>query len=103
MLISIDYDSPARMEKYLSKINIYGRMIKIEHTIFALPFALAALLLANKENPVTLRLAFLIVMAVVWARSAGMGFAVRHKFPTAAGRRKRKAAAIHVCSSQSFF
>jgi len=74
LLIDIDYDNSINMEKYLSKINIYGRMIKIEHTIFALPFALAALLLANKENPVTFRLAFWIVMAVVWARSAGMGF-----------------------------
>lgn len=62
------------MQKYFSKFNIYGRMIKFEHTIFALPFVLSALLLANKENPVTLRLAFWIVMAVVWARSAGMGF-----------------------------
>lgn len=62
------------MQKYFSKINVYGRMIKFEHTIFALPFALSALLLANKEKPVTLRLAFWIVMAVVWARSAGMGF-----------------------------
>jgi len=49
-------------------------MIKFEHTIFALPFALSALLLAHRVNPVTPRLIFLIVMAVVWARSAGMGF-----------------------------
>jgi 4-hydroxybenzoate polyprenyltransferase len=57
-----------------AKIAVYGRMIKFEHTIFALPFALSALLLANRVNPVTPQLFFWIVMAVVWARSAGMGF-----------------------------
>jgi 4-hydroxybenzoate polyprenyltransferase len=49
-------------------------MIKFEHSIFALPFALSALLLAHRVTPVTPRLVFLIIMAVVWARSAGMGF-----------------------------
>ncbi len=49
-------------------------MIKFEHSIFALPFALSALLLAHRVKPVTPRLVFLIIMAVVWARSAGMGF-----------------------------
>ena len=49
-------------------------MIKFEHTIFALPFALSALLLAHRVNPVTPRLVFWIIMAVVWARSSGMGF-----------------------------
>jgi 4-hydroxybenzoate polyprenyltransferase len=49
-------------------------MIKFEHSIFALPFALSALILANRVSPVTPRLVLLIIMAVVWARSAGMGF-----------------------------
>ena len=49
-------------------------MIKFEHTIFALPFALAALLLAHRENPVSPRLVFWIIMAMIWARSAAMGF-----------------------------
>ena len=31
----------------LSKIHTYGRLIKFSHTVFALPFALAAVLLAN--------------------------------------------------------
>ena len=60
--------------KAYAKITVYGRMIKFEHSIFALPFALSALLLAHQVNPVTPRLIFLIIMAVVWARSAGMGF-----------------------------
>lgn len=49
-------------------------MIKFEHTIFALPFAISALLLAHRENPITFRLVFWIIMAMVWARSAAMGF-----------------------------
>ncbi len=56
------------------KAFVYSRMIKIEHSVFALPFALAALLLANRVTPVTPSHIFWIVMAVVWARSAGMGF-----------------------------
>ncbi|MFH1071766.1 MAG: UbiA-like polyprenyltransferase [Candidatus Glassbacteria bacterium] len=60
--------------KASAKIAVYGRMIKFEHSIFALPFALSALLLAHRVNPVTPRLVFWIIMAVVWARSAGMGF-----------------------------
>ncbi|MBI4633853.1 MAG: UbiA family prenyltransferase [Deltaproteobacteria bacterium] len=49
-------------------------MIKFEHSIFALPFALSALLLAHREHPVTWRLVFWIIMAMLWARSAAMGF-----------------------------
>ena len=62
------------VEKLRSKTGIYGRMIKFEHSIFALPFALSALLLAHREYPVTWRLVFWIIMAMVWARSAAMGF-----------------------------
>jgi 4-hydroxybenzoate polyprenyltransferase len=62
------------VKKISLKIVVYGRMIKFEHSIFALPFALAALFLAHRLNPVTPRLVFWIIMAVVWARSAGMGF-----------------------------
>ena len=63
-----------RLNKFYSKTLVYGRMIKFEHTIFALPFALASLLLAHRENPVSPRLIFWIVMAMIWARSAAMGF-----------------------------
>jgi len=56
------------------RILIYGRMIKFSHTIFALPFALAAVVLANRLVPVTgYRLGW-ILAAMVAARSAAMGF-----------------------------
>ncbi|OPY69663.1 MAG: putative aliphatic sulfonates transport permease protein SsuC [Syntrophorhabdaceae bacterium PtaU1.Bin034] len=53
---------------------MYGRMIKFEHTVFALPFALAALLLAMRQSAVAFSQFFWIIMAMVGARSAAMGF-----------------------------
>jgi len=49
------------------------RMIKIEHSIFALPFALVAAFLAASGFP-TLRTLGLILAAMVLARSAAMAF-----------------------------
>ncbi len=56
------------------RTGVYARMIKFEHTIFVLPFALAALLLAMRHYPVTFRQIFWIIVAMVGARSAAMGF-----------------------------
>jgi len=55
-------------------ILTYGRMIKFSHTIFALPFALAAVVLANRQVPITFYNLFWILIAMVAARSAAMGF-----------------------------
>jgi 4-hydroxybenzoate polyprenyltransferase len=57
-----------------ARIFTYGRMIRFSHTIFALPFALAAVVLANRQAPVTLYGLFWILVAMVAARSAAMGF-----------------------------
>ncbi len=62
------------MVKYINKTITYGRMIKFQHTIFALPFALAAVVLARHEAAITARMLFWIVLAMVGARSAAMGF-----------------------------
>ncbi len=48
-------------------------MIKIEHTVFALPFAFMGALLAARGLP-TARQAFFILLAMVGARSAAMAF-----------------------------
>src|SRR5215207_3353586 len=48
-------------------------MIKIEHTLFALPFAFLGMLLAAGGWP-PWRTVFWIVVAMVGARSAAMGF-----------------------------
>jgi 4-hydroxybenzoate polyprenyltransferase len=49
-------------------------MIKFSHTIFALPFALAAAILAQRYHPLRLADLFWIILAMVGARSAAMGF-----------------------------
>ena len=57
----------------LNKIRIILEMIKFEHTIFALPFAFTAALLAAHGLP-PWRTIILIIVAMVGARSAAMGF-----------------------------
>ncbi len=58
----------------LQSIQTYGRMIKFSHSIFAAPFALAALVLGSGIAPIELSRLFWIVVALVAARSAAMGF-----------------------------
>lgn len=57
----------------LARAGVYGRMIKFSHSVFALPFALTAAALAAAEG-VSLRQIGWIVVAMVGARSAAMGF-----------------------------
>ena len=52
----------------------YGKLIRFSHTVFALPFALAAVALAWPTHPVSLRTFIWILVAMVGARSAAMGF-----------------------------
>lgn len=49
-------------------------MIKFPHTVFALPFALSALVMAWESHPVSIRKLVWILVAMVGARSAAMGF-----------------------------
>ena len=53
---------------------IYGRMVKFSHSIFALPFALAAVILAQRQVPLQWLDLVWILIAMVSARSAAMGF-----------------------------
>ncbi|HUX08985.1 MAG TPA: hypothetical protein VMW51_00005, partial [Terriglobia bacterium] len=52
-----------------SKLRITLEMIKVEHSVFALPFALTGAMLAAQGWP-TWRQIFWIVVAMVGARSA---------------------------------
>src|SRR5580698_8379401 len=61
------------MTAILSKISTTLEMIKWEHSIFALPFALTAMLLAADGLP-PWRTVVWIVVAMVAARSAAMAF-----------------------------
>ncbi|MBW1650392.1 MAG: UbiA family prenyltransferase [Deltaproteobacteria bacterium] len=56
------------------KILTYGKMIKFSHTLFALPFALSAIVLALKSNPIDVWDILWVVVAMAGARSAAMGF-----------------------------
>lgn len=57
----------------LRNLKITLEMIKIEHTLFALPFALLGAVLAARGLPAARQL-FWIVIAMVGARSAAMAF-----------------------------
>jgi 4-hydroxybenzoate polyprenyltransferase len=52
----------------------YGKMIKFSHTIFALPFALSAVVLAWQTHVPSFWDLVWILLAMVGARSAAMGF-----------------------------
>jgi 4-hydroxybenzoate polyprenyltransferase len=77
--------SPSSTAKFL-------RMVKFEHTLFALPFALAAATLAARGYGISVWRVLGIVVAMAGARTAAMGFnriADRHfdaKNPRTAGR-----------------
>src|ERR1700678_513449 len=61
------------MQKLWDKTRTTLEMIKWEHSIFALPFALTATLLAARGLP-SLRTLLLILLAMVSARSCAMAF-----------------------------
>ena len=64
------------MASLVDSIRKYGSLVKFAHTVFALPFALLAFLLALKEPGArfTWLLLLQILCCMVFARSAAMGF-----------------------------
>ncbi|HEY0707303.1 MAG TPA: UbiA-like polyprenyltransferase [Polyangia bacterium] len=52
----------------------FGRMVKFSHTVFAMPFALAAAAIAARDHGITPGRVFAIVIAMIGARTAAMGF-----------------------------
>jgi 4-hydroxybenzoate polyprenyltransferase len=67
-------ETPADPRGSLARLATFGRMVKFEHTVFALPFALAAAALAARGHGLgVMRLAG-IVVAMAGARTAAMGF-----------------------------
>lgn len=57
-----------------SKLVRYANMVKLPHTVFALPFALVGVTLASYVAPVTGRALVWVVIAFTAARFAAMGF-----------------------------
>jgi 4-hydroxybenzoate polyprenyltransferase len=58
----------------LASVATFGRMIKFSHTVFALPFALASAAIAARGHGITASRLIAIVLAMVAARTAAMGF-----------------------------
>ena len=58
----------------LERILAYGKMIKFSHTVFALPFALSAVILAQRQHQMIISDIFWILVAMIGARSSAMGF-----------------------------
>lgn len=65
---------PLKIATLKSKAANYGRLVRFSHTVFALPFALSSVALAWPKHPVTMRILLWILVAMVGARTAAMGF-----------------------------
>ena len=99
----------------LNRLRTYASFVRISHSVFALPFALTGALLAARHVPLTWARVAWIVVAMVAARSAAMGFnrLVDARFdrlnPRTAGRElpagrmsRREAVAFVVVASAAF-
>lgn len=66
--------SPSLADKPASTLQSVGSLVKFSHTIFALPFALAAVVLALPYGSFTWTKLLLIVLAIAAVRTAAMAF-----------------------------
>lgn len=64
------------MKKFTTGISRYLSLIKFSHTIFAMPFAMTGFFLAStqEEFGFSVRLLILVVLCMIFARSAAMAF-----------------------------
>jgi len=62
------------MTPRMTRLATYLSFVRFSHTVFALPFALTGALLATREHAITWAQVGWIVLAMVSARSAAMGF-----------------------------
>jgi len=67
-------EEEAGSDRSWEKAVTYAQMIKISHTVFALPFGLAALVMLGQDYVVSAGTVLWIIVAIVGARSAAMGF-----------------------------
>jgi len=64
------------MRSLLSSVSQYISLVRFSHTVFAMPFALIGFSLAvsTDEHQFSLRLLLLIILCMIFARNAAMGF-----------------------------
>lgn len=60
--------------KFFRNLIEFGHMIKFSHSVFALPFALSGAILADQKVALTWPVLVWVLVAMVAARSAAMGF-----------------------------
>lgn len=58
----------------IQRLHTYASFVRFSHSVFALPFALTGALLASRHVPLTWSRVGWILVAMVGARSAAMGF-----------------------------
>jgi 4-hydroxybenzoate polyprenyltransferase len=58
----------------IDRVGTYLSFVRFSHSVFALPFALTGALLASRQHPVGASQAVWIIVCMVTARSAAMGF-----------------------------
>ena len=60
----------------MGRLKNYSRLVKFEHTLFALPFALMGFFFAleNDHSQLNIKLLLLVLLCMVFARNAAMGF-----------------------------
>lgn len=56
------------------QLKLWGSVIRFSHSVFALPFALSMFVVLSRDYPITAEFLAYIVIAVVSARTAAMGF-----------------------------
>ncbi len=64
------------MSRFFNSVIKYFSLVKFSHTVFAMPFALIGFSLAvsKEEYYFSIRLLLLIIMCMIFARNAAMGF-----------------------------
>ena len=60
----------------MGSLSNYSKLVKFEHTIFAIPFALIGFFFALEQNgaAISFKLLGLVLLSMVFARNAAMGF-----------------------------
>ena len=100
-----------------SRLTRYVNLVKLPHTLFALPFALVGVVLASYAQPVTWRIVAWVAVAFTAARFAAMGFnriadrrldaenprTARREIPSGAIRVGEAAAAVGVAAAAFLF
>jgi 4-hydroxybenzoate polyprenyltransferase len=105
------------MMKFFTSVRDYFSLVRFSHTVFAMPFALIgyALAVSEPEYSFSVRLLILIILCMVFARNAAMGFnrladrkidalnprTMNREIP--AGRIGSRAAAVFVVINALFF